>query len=78
MTAKEMIEWYAEHKGYTLTLKCKDTVQRQILAYLYMDLAQGILTRNSVQELKSIKGLTEFTYMNNIPDIYSIPKKLLE
>ena len=65
MTTKEMIAWYAEHKGYTLTIKCKDTVQRQIIAYLYMDLAQGILVRNSIQELKAIKGLKEFIALTN-------------
>ena len=60
MTAKEMIKWYAEYKGYTLATNRKDEIQRRILAYLYIDLGQGIITRNAIQELKAIKGLEEF------------------
>ena len=67
MTTREMVNWYAEHKGYTLTLRSKDTVQRQIVAYLYMDLAQGILTKNSIQEFKAVKGLKEFASLTSCP-----------
>ena len=60
MTAKEMIKWYAEYKGYTLATNKKDAIQRRILGYLYIDLGQGIITRNTIQEIKAIKGLEEF------------------
>lgn len=61
MTNKEMVEWYADYKGYTLSYtKNSDATQRRIVAYLYMDLAQGILTKNRIQEIKAAQGLTEF------------------
>lgn len=60
MTNKEMIKWYADYKGYTLSSRNSDSTKRRILAYLYMDLAQGILTRNKIQEIKARKGLETF------------------
>lgn len=72
MTNKEMVAWYADYKGYTLsTTKNSDNTKRRIMAYLYMDLAQGILTRNKIQEFKALKGLTEFSKLSSFtfPDI---------
>lgn len=67
MTNKEMVEWYADYKGYTLSYtKNSDATQRRIVAYLYMDLAQGILTKNKIQEIKATKGLAEFSRIAEI------------
>lgn len=72
MTNKEMIRWYSDYKGYTLsTTRNLDSTKRRIIAYLYIDLAQGILTRNRIRELKALKGITEFCELADFsyPDI---------
>lgn len=60
MTTKEMIAWYADYRGYTLTTAHKDKIQRRIKAYLYMDVSQGILTHNLVRETRALRGIEEF------------------
>lgn len=79
MTNKEMIKWYADYKGYTLSTRSSDSTKRRILAYLYMDLAQGILTRNKIQEIKAGKGLEDFYKLLNTDFIggYSLPERTL-
>ena len=69
-TAKDLLNWYAEYKGYQLSAnkKNKNKVYNRILAYLYIDLAQGLLTDNKIQELKALKGINEFlTFGNESP-----------
>ena len=65
-TAKELLNWYAEYKGYQLSANKhnKSKVYNRILAYLYIDLAQGLLTDNKIQELKATKGINEFLTYN--------------
>lgn len=65
-TAKELLNWYSEYKGYQLSANKhnKSKVYNRILAYLYIDLAQGLLTDNKIQELKATKGINEFLTYN--------------
>ena len=56
-TAKELLNWYAEYKGIQIVANKhnKNKVYNRILAYLYIDLAQGLLTDNKVQKTKALK-----------------------
>ena len=65
-TAKELLNWYAEYKGYQLSANKhnKTKVYNRILAYLYIDLAQGLLTDNKIQANKALRGIGEFLSFN--------------
>lgn len=65
-TAKELLNWYAEYKGYQLSAnkQNKNKVYNRILAYLYIDLARGLLTDNKIQEIKALRGINEFLSFN--------------
>ena len=65
-TAKELLNWYAEYKGYQLSANKhnKTKVYNRILAYLYIDLAQGLLTESKIQEIKALRAINEFLTFN--------------
>ena len=67
-TAKELLNWYAEYKGYQISANKhnKSKVYNRILAYLYIDLAQGLLTDNKIQENKALKAINEFLSFNQV------------
>lgn len=65
-TAKELLNWYADYKGYQLSANKNNKlkVYNRILAYLYIDLAQSLLTEDKIQENKALKGINEFLSFN--------------
>lgn len=75
-TVKELLNWYADYKGYQLSANKhnKTKVYRRILAYLYIDLAQGLLTENKVQENKALRGINEFLSFNLEAQVINIPE----
>ena len=67
MTAKEMVKWCAERKGYILSMGRKDSIQRRIIANLCNDIGYGILSGNEIQRIKAKEALIEFCGLNDIP-----------
>lgn len=67
MTTKEMIAWFSQYRGYTLSTGRKESVQRRIIAYLCNDIGYAILGGNEVSRIKAKEALTEFCKLNNIP-----------
>lgn len=67
MTTKEMIQWYSEYKGYTLSNGRKESVQRRIIANLCNDIGYGILSGNEIQRMKAKEALTEFCQLTGNP-----------
>ena len=67
MTTKEMIKWYSEYKGYTLSNGRKESVQRRIIAYLCNDIGYAILNDDEVRRIQAKEALTEFCQLTGVP-----------